>query len=294
MLTGRVLAPLAQICALLARFHHARSAYRVLTRLMNQPTERLPGKNYLNRSRFGGQLSLRDVQFAYPGSTSGRHLIEIPALAIAPGEKVAIVGRVGGGKSTLLQVLAGLLQPTAGLVLCDGVDQAQIDPVDVRQNIALVNQHSRLFRGTLRENLLLGAPYADAHTMLRYSELCGVHEWATRHPMGYDMPIAEGGGNLSGGQRQMVALARALLVGSPVVLLDEPTSSLDGNAEQKIIARVTPELRQRTLILVTHRPALLSLVDRVIVLDDGRIVADGPRDVVLRALEKSSVSGDSK
>jgi ATP-binding cassette subfamily C protein LapB len=294
MLTGRVLAPLSQISGLLARFHHARSAYQALRKLMNQPTERVPGKSYLNRPRFEGRLSLRDVQFAFPGSKSGRSLIDVSALEIAPGEKVAIVGRVGGGKSTLLHVLSGLLQPTAGVVLCDGVDQAQIDPADVRQNIALVSQHSRLFRGTLRENLLLGAPYADSQAMLRYSELCGVHTWATRHPMGYDMPITEAGGNLSGGQRQMVALARALLVGTPVVLLDEPTSAFDANAEQKLLARLKLELHRRTLILVTHRPALLSLVNRIIVLDDGRIAADGPRDAVLRAMAQGNkVSGGS-
>jgi ATP-binding cassette subfamily C protein LapB len=295
MLTGRVLAPLSQISGLLARFHHAHSAYQALRKLMSQPAERQPGKSYLHRPRFDGRLSLRDVQFAYPGSKSGRSLIDIQALEIGPGEKVAIVGRVGGGKSTLLHVLSGLLQPTMGVVLCDGVDQAQIDPADVRQNIGLVNQHSRLFRGTLRENLLLGAPYADAQAMLRYAELCGVHDWATRHPMGYDMPVAEAGANLSGGQRQMVALARALLVGTPVVLLDEPTSALDVHAEQKLLARLKLELRRRTLVVVTHRPALLSLVERIIVLDDGRVAADGPRDAVLRAMEQGSkASGGSK
>jgi ATP-binding cassette subfamily C protein LapB len=291
MLNGRALGPLAQVAGLLARFHHARSAYQALRKMMDAPTEREPGRHYLHRPRFDGNLELRDLQYRYPNPQPGRALIDIPSMRVTAGEKVGIVGRIGSGKSTLLHLLAGLLPPTSGAVLCDGVDQSHVDPADVRQNVTLVSQQCRLFQGTLRENLVLGAPYVDSQTMLRYAQLCGVHDWATRHPLGYDMPVAERGANLSGGQRQMVALARGLLVGAPIVLLDEPTSALDITTEQQLLARLKRDLRRQTLVLVSHRPSVLALVDRLVVIDDGRIVADGPRDAVLRAMAPNRTGG---
>lgn len=294
MLSGRALAPLAQIAGLLARYQHARTAYVSLKKLMELPSDRDPARQYLHRPRFSGSVALERVRCAYPAHDGHVTVLDIAGLHIAPGEKVALLGRVGSGKSTLLQVLSGLVAPSEGRVLYDGIDQAQIDPVDVRQNVTHMAQQVKLFRGTLRDNLLLGQPHADTQRMLRYAQMCGVHQWATRHPLGYDMPIAEGGVNLSGGQRQMVALARSLLMDGAIVLLDEPTSALDHGAEQALLARLQQELRNRTVILVSHKPSALALVDRVIIIDGGKIVADGPRDVILKALARPAAAAAAK
>ena len=284
MLMARALAPLTQIAGLLSRYDHAKTAYQSLQVVMKLPTDREPHKHYVHRERITGDIRLERMQFSYPAQKVTSGTISIVDLHIKAGEKVAILGRSGSGKSTLLKILAGLYRPTTGTVLLDGIDQQQIEPTDVRQNIALISQDARLFRGSLRDNLLLGAPNADSRTMIEVAEICGIHAWATRHPMGYDMPIAEGGSTLSGGQRQMVALARGLLTGAPIMLLDEPTSALDQAAEQALIKRLRTELKGCTTVLVSHKPALLTLVDRIIVLEGGQVIADGARDSILRAL----------
>jgi len=284
ILSGRAMAPLGQVAGLLARYQHARAAYFTLNELMRRPVERPRGRSFLHRERIEGAIELGDVQFTYPGS-------RVPALrgvsaSIGAGEHVAVLGRVGSGKSTLLRLLMGFYRPAQGSILLDGTDLEQYDPVDLRRNVAYVAQDVRLFHGTLRENVTLGAPWADDASVLRVARLAGLDQMVARHPDGFDMVLAEGGGGLSGGQRQAVALARALLLAPPVLLLDEPTSAMDSNAEQAFIRELGAFAKGRTLLLVTHKPTMLALVDRVIVLDGGRAVADGPRDRVLQALTR--------
>jgi ATP-binding cassette, subfamily C, bacterial LapB len=289
ILAGRAMAPLAQLAAVLSRYHQARAALASLDRVMRLPVERGPGRRFLHRPELEGALELRQVRFTYPRQT-------LPALAdvsfkIAAGERVGLVGRVGSGKTTVEKLLLGLYQPDSGAVLVDGTELRQVDPADLRRNVGCVPQDLYLFQGTLRENIALGAPQADDAAVLRAARAAGVDDFARHHPSGYDMPVGERGETLSGGQRQAVALARALLLEPPVLVLDEPTSFMDNAAESRFKARLGAELAGRTLLLITHRASLLSLVDRLIVLDGGRVVADGPREDVLRRLAEGTPRG---
>jgi ATP-binding cassette subfamily C protein LapB len=202
---------------------------------------------------------------------------------------VGIIGRSGSGKSSLAKLLVGFYQPDSGSVLIDGIDLRQIDVHDLRHNIGYAPQDIHLFNGTLRENLLYGASYVDDETMLRVANLTGVHEFARRHPSGYNMQVGERGMSLSGGQRQAVTLARALLLDLPVLLMDEPTSSMDNTSEDLIKKALAPVISNKTLLLVTHRASLLSLVDRLIIVDNGKIIADGPKESVMNALKKGQI-----
>ena len=289
ILAGRAMAPLGQVAGVLARFHQAKAAYETLNRIMRLATERPAGRRHLPRARLRGAVTFRSVTFRYPGQ-------ELPALReasfhIEPGERVALVGRVGSGKTTVAKLILGLYAPEQGAVLVDGVDVRQIDPAELRRQIGYVPQDVVLFRGTLRENILIAAEDADEHAFLRAATLAGVEDFAARHPQGYELRIGERGEALSGGQRQAVAIARALLRDPPLLLLDEPTSAMDSGAEERLKARLSPALAGRTLLLVTHRGSLLSLVERLIVLDAGRVVADGPRDEVIRALNEGRIRG---
>lgn len=289
IIAGRAMAPLAQTAAVLSRFHQAKTAYRTLDAIMRLPVERPPHMRFLHRPTLDGAIELRGVRFRYPGQSEWA--IDGIDLQIRPGERVGIVGRVGSGKTTIEKLVLGLYHPQEGAVLLDGVDVRQIDPADLRRNIGCVLQDVVLFQGTLRENIALGAGTVDDSTLLKAARLTGVDEFARRHPLGYDMPIGERGEALSGGQRQAVALARALLLDPPVLVLDEPTSAMDNAAEHALIRRLLPVLEGRTLLLVTHRGSLLSLVHRLVVLDAGKIVADGPRDRILEALRQGLIRG---
>ncbi len=284
ILTGRGLAPLGQVANLMSRYQHARAAYFMLDGLMKRPTDRSPKRNYLQRARVAGGLQFENVSFHYPEQTVDA-LTQV-SFSIQPGEHVAILGRIGSGKSTLLKLLAGLYQAHEGSALIDGVDLRQFDPADVRRNVNYVSQDARLFYGSLKENITMGMPLADDEAVIRVARMTGLDKLIDRHPMGFDLVIAEGGEGLSGGQRQAVALARALLKPSPVFLLDEPTSSMDHSSEQHINANLRTITEKRTLILVTHKPTMLNLVDRIIVMDAGKLVMDGPRDHVLKSLTR--------
>ena len=278
ILTGRALAPLAQLAQTLTRINSARMSFRALDGLMRADSERPDGKTWLSRDRLDGQVTFDSVDFRY--AEAAVDTLKGVNFTIAPGEKVAILGRNGSGKSTIARLIAGLYQPVAGAVLVDGTDIRQIDPSDLRRNIGVVLQDIWLFSGSLRANIAIGAAYPTDAAVLRAARVAGVDDFAARHPQGYDMVLGERGEGLSGGQRQCIALARALIDAPPILLLDEPTSAMDVQTEAAVIARMRAELADTTLIVITHKPSLLDLVDRVIVIDAGAVVLDGPKSLL--------------
>lgn len=287
ILSGRAVAPLAQIAALLTRYYQASTALNTLNDVMELPVERRDGKVFVTRPAIQGSIEFEHVSFTYPGQ-------EVAALrnatfGIEPGERVAIIGRVGSGKTTINRLIAGLYHAQEGAVRIDGVDMRQLDPGDVRHNLAYVSQDSQLLFGTVRDNLTLGLAHVDDEQIVRAAALSGVDSFVNRHPLGFDMPVGEHGNMLSGGQRQAVGLARALVQDAPVLLLDEPTGSMDNSSEEQIKRGLAEVIDGKTVVLVTHRASLLDLVERVIVVDAGVIVADGPKAQVLEALRAGRI-----
>ena len=289
IITGRAMAPLAQVAGILTRYHQARAAYRALTSVMEMPVERPPSTRFLHRPIFKGDIAFKAVTFAYPGEKM--KALDDVSFRIAAGERVGVIGRVGSGKTTIEKLLLGFFEPDDGTVLIDGVDLRQIDPSDLRRNIGALLQDVVLFDGTLRDNITLGAAYADDDAVLEAAHLAGVESFAHRHPLGFDANVGERGSQLSGGQRQAVALARSLLQDPPILLLDEPTSAMDNSSENRFKQQLQSVLAQKTLLLITHRTSLLSVVDRLIVMDGGRLVADGPKNDVLKALASGQIRG---
>jgi ATP-binding cassette subfamily C protein LapB len=282
MISGRCLAPLGQVAGLLMQYQNARASLGSIDKYMQLPVERPPGSGFLHRPVFQGAIEFRDVSFTYPGAT--QPALRNVSFTIRPGEKVAFIGRIGSGKSTLQKLILGLYQPTQGTVLVDGVDIRQIDPAQLRGAIGYVPQDPFLFYGTLRQNIAMGAPHADDATILAAADIAGVSEFANLHPDGFDMVIGERGDSLSGGQRQSVSIARALVNDPPVLLLDELTSNIDSQTEALLRVRLHKASARKTMLMVTHRTALLDLASRMIVLDGGKVVADGPRDTVIEAM----------
>ncbi|MDR0806530.1 MAG: type I secretion system permease/ATPase [Enterobacteriaceae bacterium] len=287
ILAGRTLAPLGAVVGLAIRFQQAKSALGSLNQLMDMPTERDDKVQYLPSPTFTGDLRLKNISFSYPTS-----LMMIPPkvlkninISIKQGERVAILGSIGSGKSTLLKVMARLFQPNEGQLLIDNLDTTQIDPADWRGAVGYVGQDSRLFYGTLRENVIIGNPSATTDEFLRAVKMTGLDKIAMRHPFGFEMPLGEMGNGLSGGQKQLVSLARCLLLRPKILMMDEPTSSMDAMTELQFIRQLKTMVTDQTLVVVTHRFSLLELVDRLIVLDDGKVVADGPKDEVIAALK---------
>lgn len=296
ILTSRILGPFGQVVGLATRFQQARMAYLSLTRMMDMPVERDPTMTYLPSPSFKGDLALKEVGFSYSQTsmmTTPPPVLRNISLTVSRGERVAILGSIGSGKSTLLKVIARLLQPLQGGVLIDGIDATQVDPADWRSAVGYVGQESRLFYGSLRDNLMLGNPSVTTDELLRVVRMTGVDRVAAGHPLGFEMQVGEGGTLLSGGQRQLVSLARTLLLNPGVLLMDEPTSAMDSMTEARFIAQLKQSVTDETLILVTHRMSLLDLVDRLIVLDNGSVVADGPKDTVLASLRAGKKKTDS-
>lgn len=285
ILAGRALAPWAQVAGLLTRYHQARDALASVERLLQMPTER--GQSALQRAPFAGAVEFRDVHFAYPGQ-EGAALAGV-SFRIAAGERVGVIGRVGSGKTTIEKLIMAFYAPERGTVLVDGVNLRQVDPAALRRRIGYVPQDVLLFSGSVRDNIALGAPDADDAALLRAAELGGVADFINDWSDGYAREVGEGGTRLSGGQRQAIAIARAELLAPPLLLLDEPSSAMDAISEQRLRERLAHRLAGRTLILVSHRTSLLPLVDRVLVLDGGRLIADGPRDRVLAALAAGKI-----
>jgi ATP-binding cassette, subfamily C, bacterial LapB len=288
MLSSRALAPAGQIVGLLMQYQGARTAMDSLNAIMDMPVERPLDGSFVQRPKLTGDIEFRNVKFAYPNRTDAA--LDGLSFKIAAGEKVALIGRVGSGKSTIQRLIMGLYQPTDGAVLLDGIDLRQLDPADVRRNLGCVSQDVMLFYGSLRDNVMLGMPYADDSAVVAAADVAGLNEFVNRHPKGFDLQVGERGESLSGGQRQSVGLARAVLHNAPILLLDEPTSAMDFSSEAQITAKVNAFARDKTVVLVTHRTSLLAMVSRVIVIDNGRIVADGPRDRIMEALASGRVA----
>ncbi|MGF6401538.1 ATP-binding cassette subfamily C protein LapB [Pseudomonas frederiksbergensis] len=296
MLAGRATAPLSQVVGLALRYQQAKAALSSLNGLMAMPVDRDVTREYLAKPTISGQLNLKDVGFAYPAPPMQPNppVLQGINLSIKPGERVAILGRIGSGKSTLLRVMARLYLPVEGQMFTDGLDVSQIDPADWRKAVGYVGQDARLFYGSLRENVMIGRPEATAEEFLRVLRLTGLDHVAGRHPKGINLPIGEMGEGLSGGQRQLVSLARSLLARPSLLLLDEPTSAMDGQTEVQFLEHLKRATEGQTLVVVTHRPSLLSLVDRIIIVDDGKVTADGPKDKILEALNGNTTRNAEK
>ena len=290
LLSARAISPLASVVGLALRFQQAKVALASLNRLVALPADRLPERRYLAKPEFTGHITLKNVKFAYPAPPMQ---VLPPALAdvsfdVRPGERIAVLGNIGCGKSTLLRVMANLYTPGSGQILMDGIDVQQIDPADVRAAVGLLGQDSRLFYGTLRENVIIGKPSATTEAFLQVARLTGLDAIAARHPRGFDMPIGEAGQALSGGQRQLVALARCLLLRPRILLMDEPTSSMDLQTERYFLERMAAATKGQTVVVATHRLSVLDLVDRILVMNDGQVVMDGPKEAVLARLRAGS------
>ncbi|QEW32560.1 type I secretion system permease/ATPase [Erwinia billingiae] len=286
MLAGRATAPLGQVIGLATRYQQAKAALNSLNKLMKMPVDRDDEQEYVADPDLQGGLTLKGVQFSYPAPPMrpGQKVLHNISLDIEAGERVAILGAIGSGKSTLLRIMARLYMPTEGQMFAAGLDVNQIDPADWRHTVGYVSQDARLFYGSLRENVMLGVPDASANEFMRVLKLTGLDHIAARHPQGIHLPVGEHGGNLSGGQRQLVALARTLLTRPQMLLLDEPTSAMDAQTEQQFLRHLHVATEGQTLVVVTHRPSLLTLVDRIIVIDNGRVAMDGPKENVLAKL----------
>ena len=290
MLAGRAVAPLAQIAQLLSRLSATRAAYGQLDGLMQAPAEGAQGQP-LALAAVQGAIAFRRVTFRYPGATADA--IEDVSFDIAAGERIAILGRIGSGKSTIARLMLGLYPPADGLVMIDGTDLRQLDLAALRAQMGVALQDSVLLSGTVRDNIVLARAGVDDDEMLRVARLTGAHDFMGRIANGYDLQLSDRGDSLSGGQRQAIAIARALAGRPPVLLFDEPTSAMDVQSETALIDRLLPEVAGRTLVVVTHRPSLLRLVTRVMIVEQGRVVADGPRDEILRRLQSAPASAQT-
>jgi ATP-binding cassette subfamily C protein LapB len=289
ILTGRAMAPLSQVAGILTRFNQSMVSLRTLDNVMNMPIERPAGKQFVHRPNLRGAIEFRDVSFTYPNQEI--LAVENASFAIKPGERVGVIGKIGSGKSTIEKLILGLYEPSQGSIRIDGTDIKQVDPADLRRNIGYVAQDIFLFFGSVKDNIAMGAPYVDDAAILRAARISGVDSFISKHPHGFDLQVGERGENLSGGQRQSIAIARALVRDPSILILDEPTSAMDKGSEDWFISRLKETMEGRTLIVVTQRVSLLTLVDRLIVIDGGKVVADGPRDSVIETLARGQIRG---
>jgi ATP-binding cassette subfamily C protein LapB len=281
ILAGRAIAPLAQISQLLSRLTSTRTAYRQLNEMMEMPTEGPEGEA-LKLANVEGRIEFRNVGFRYPGAPE--RALDGISFTVTPGEHVAILGRVGSGKSTIARLILGLYPPEEGLVMVDGSDIRQLDPLSLRSHVGAAMQESVLLTGSVRENITLGRAQVTDEELIRAAQISGTHQFMGQIANGYDLRLADRGEGLSGGQRQSIAIARALAGRPPIMVMDEPSSAMDAQTEGALIQRLQEELAGRTLVLITHRPPLLQLVQRIILMDQGKIVSDGPRDNVLKQI----------
>jgi ATP-binding cassette subfamily C protein LapB len=288
IISGRALSPLSQIPGLIVQWQHAKIALKSLDVIMAMPSDRESDIRLIVPEKCYGTLKLDKVGFAY---AKDNPTLEVSALEFKEGERVAILGAVGSGKSTLIKLLSGLYKPSAGTVSLDGIDMTLLAPEFVREHIGYLSQDVRLFNGSLRENLTLGLPLPSDSQILKACEKTGLSAVIQGNPKGLELEISEGGRGLSGGQKQLVGLTRMLLAQPKILLLDEPTASMDAQLETRVMSHLFDGLPTDTLTLVvTHKLGILPHVSRIIVLDRGRIVIDGPREEVLARLRQPSSS----
>lgn len=287
MLSSRIMAPVGQTAGLLMQYHSAATALTALDAIMQKPVERPADANWISRPRLQGGIEFKKVAFKYPQDE--REVLRDVAFKINPGEHVAILGRNGSGKTTIEKLIAGLYEPAAGSVLLDGIDIRQLDPAELRRNMGYVSQDVNLFFGSLRDNIALGSAHATDEAILEAVRLSGLTDFVNQHPLGLAMPVGEHGQLLSGGQRQSVSIARALLNDPPILLMDEPTGSMDHTSEEEFKRNLAQFAAHKTLLVITHRTSLLELVNRIIVIDAGKILADGPKEQVIEALRQGRI-----
>lgn len=286
-LTSRGLAPISQIAGLFTQYHTAATSLKSLDEVMGKPVERNKGVNFLSRPAFKGEIEFKNVSFKYPGSDE--LALNRVSFRIRPGEHVGLIGRMGSGKTTINKLILGLYQPTEGAILIDGIDARQIDPAELRRSIGYVQQDNHLFYGSLRENITLRHPHADDHSVLQAAQVGGIAEFVNAHPKGFDLEVGERGDTLSGGQRQGVGIARAFVTQPQIVLLDEPTSAMDHSGEETVKRNIAQATADKTMIVISHRNAMLELAERLIVIDAGQVVADGNKEDVTAALRAGKV-----
>lgn len=287
MLSGRAIGPLVQLSLLSARYNQAKSSMTIIDQVMSMPDEQEEGKRYIHRPVMLGKIELDKVTFHYPNSDMAS--VRNVSLTINPGEKVAIIGRIGSGKTTLERLIMGLYKPTEGHVRIDDTDIEQLHHIDIRRNIGCVSQDSVLFFGSIRDNITLGRPLADDRDIMEAANRAGVTAFTQQDPAGLERQVGEGGNLLSGGQKQSITIARALLGSPPVLLMDEPTSAMDNRSELHIKHQLSRLSSSETLILITHKTSMLDVVDRIIIMEKGCVIADGPKDTVLSDLRKGKV-----
>ena len=288
-MSSRAVSPVGQVASLITQFQQTRTAFETLENLMETPVERSEDKQYVRRPGFDGHIEFKNINFSYPEAQ--RASLSDVSFKIKPHEHVGIIGRVGSGKTSIIKLVMNLYEAGEGELLIDGININQIDPADLRHHIGYLSQDVQLMRGTIRDNLTYRDPQINDEKILEVAALCGIDQFVNKLPLGFDTPVGEQGGCLSGGQRQSIALGRAMLMDEPILMLDEPTSNMDNTTESMIRKRLFDYTRDKTLVLITHKMSMLALVERLIVIDDGRIVMDGPKDIVMQALKSKDNKG---
>lgn len=288
ILNGRVIAPVSQIVGMIIRLDRTMISLKNIDEIMNMPVERSSTQHYLSRENLDGDIVFKNVNFSY--NDQNFKVLKDVNFTIKKGEKVGIIGKIGSGKSTIAKLLMNLYEPTEGSILIDNTELRQIDPVDLRRSIGYVPQEPFLFMGTIKDNITIGDQFATDEEILRASKIAGVHDFLGKHQSGYDLQVGERGDGLSGGERQSVTLARALVSNPNILILDEPTNSMDDLSEEHFKTKVANIVKDKTVIVITHRPSILSIVDRLIVIDDGKIVADGPKAKIVSSFASNQKS----
>ena len=288
ILTSRAITPIGQVASLLSSYEQTHTALNSLNEIMKLPVERPEGKRFINHKEIKGKIEFKNVSFTYPNES--KKSLDNVSFTINEGEKVAIIGKMGSGKSTIQKLMINLYQATEGSILLDDIEITQIDPADLRKQTAFVPQDSTLFNATLRENIVYKNPNADDKTILKAASIGTVDQFVNLHPHGFDMQIGEGGYGLSGGQKQSVNVARAFTQESPLVILDEPSNAMDNSTESILLKRLKLATHDKTVILVTHKTSMLDLVDRVIIIDQGKVIIDGEKELVMKKLQAGANS----
>ena len=283
IISGRALAPVSQIAQVLGRLNISLQGYGRINEFMKVTSREEEARAYVERKELTGSISTQNLTFRYPESQT--KLFDNLSFEIKEGQKVAVLGKIGSGKSSLVRILLGLYLPDDGLVMVGGTNVSQIRPEDMRANFGIVHQNVALFSGTIRDNIALGVDDYEDEFLVKVAEVSGIMDWLGKLPNGFDYEVSEGGKELSGGQRQTVALARALMRRPHYLLLDEPTANMDTGTEQMVLGGLKNHLTDETVVIVTHRMAPLALVDRIIVLENGRVAIDGPKDLVIQRLQ---------